>query len=94
MSVRLVVTLTARPGSGAAYADAWQQRVREVQEEPGCEQYELFVSTTRPDTLVLLERWRSDEALRAHAELNKTRSPVAPEYRLSSSVERFSSVEQ
>ena len=92
MSVRLVVTLTARPGSGAAYAAAWRERLTEVQDEPGCEQYELFMSTTRPDTLVLLERWSSEDALRAHAELNRTRSPIAPEHRLSSAVEHFTSV--
>jgi quinol monooxygenase YgiN len=90
MSVRLVVTLTAQPGRGREFAQAWTGRLAEVQSEQGCEQYELFTSTTRPDTLVLLERWTSDDALAAHAALMRTKSPVAPELRLSSELERFS----
>ena len=89
MAVRLVVTFTAHPGRGPELAHAWTGRLGEVQSEHGCEQYELFTSTTRPDILVLLERWTSDDALAAHAALMRTKPPVAPELRLSSELERF-----
>jgi quinol monooxygenase YgiN len=89
MSVRLIVTLTAQPGRGSEYADAWRDRLAEVNNEVGCEQYEVFVSTTRPDTIVLLERWTSEDTLAAHHALMRTKAPIAPDLRLSSTVERF-----
>jgi quinol monooxygenase YgiN len=76
MPVRLVVTFTAQPGRGSDFVRAWRERLPECNAEPGCEQYELFQSTTRPDTVVLLEEWSSPETLAAHAEVNKTRTPV------------------
>lgn len=91
MSVRLVVTVTAHPSRELDYAKAWTARLQEVRREEGCEQYELFISTTRPDTLVMLERWASDAALAAHVALMRTNGPVAPELMLSHEIERFSS---
>ena len=79
--VRLVVTITAAPGKGAELARLMQPRLEDVRKEPGCEQYELFQSTERPDTLVLLERWTDEATLEAHSALNRTRTPIAPELR-------------
>ncbi len=79
--IRLVVTLTSAPGKAQELAKAMQPRLEEVWKEPGCEQYELFVSTTRPDSLVLLERWSDEATLDAHTALNRTRPPLAPELR-------------
>jgi len=79
--VRLVVTINAASGRGSDLATAMQPRLDEVRTEPGCEQYELFRSTERPDILVLLERWASETALEAHSALNRTRTPMAPELR-------------
>jgi quinol monooxygenase YgiN len=73
MAVRLVVTFMAQPGKGEAFADAFAPVIKEVQQEKGCEQYEL-------DKLVLLERWTTAEDLDAHLELLRARgpSPTAP----------------
>jgi quinol monooxygenase YgiN len=76
MSVRLVITLAAAPGKGAAFAEALKGRCEEVKDEPGCEQFEVFQSALDPDKLVLLELWSDAAALAAHAEVNKTRSPL------------------
>ena len=81
MAVRLIVTFTAQPGRGQDFVKAWAPRLAEVRQEPGCEQYELFQSTERPDTVVLLERWSSSETLATHTALNQTRPPLAPELR-------------
>jgi quinol monooxygenase YgiN len=51
-----------------------------VREEPGCEQYELFVSTERPDNVVLLERWSDADTLQAHLELNQKRPSVIQQF--------------
>ena len=84
MAVRLVVTIEAKPGQGAALAVAYKQRCAECMAEPGCEQFEVFQSAVNPDTLVLLERWTDQAALDAHAQLNTTRPPLAPELRAES----------
>jgi quinol monooxygenase YgiN len=82
MAIRLVVTITAAPGKGAELAKAYGPRCADAMQEPGCEQFEIFQSPSNPDTLVLLERWKDKAALAAHAELNKTRPPLHPEWRV------------
>jgi quinol monooxygenase YgiN len=77
MSVRLVVTISAAPGKGAALAQAMKGRCEESMKEPGCEQFEIFQSALNPDKLALLERWSSQAALDTHAQLNRTR-PALP----------------
>lgn len=84
MSVRLIVTIQAKPGQGTALAQAYKGRCAEVATEPGCEQFEVFQSALDPDTLVLLERWSDQAALDVHAQLNTTRPPLAPELRADS----------
>ena len=81
MSIRLVVTITAAPGKGAELAKAYGPRCAEVMKEPGCEQFEVFQSAVNPDKLALLELWKDAAALKAHAEVNKTRPPLRPELR-------------
>ena len=75
MPVRLVITTYAKPGKGAELAQAMAERCRAVQQEPGCQQYEVFQSALDPDTCVLLELWDDQEALAAHAQLNAMRTP-------------------
>ena len=75
MPVRLVITTYAKPGKGAELTRAMADRCRAVQQEPGCQQYEVFQSTLDPDKLILLELWTDQAALDAHAQLNATRSP-------------------
>jgi quinol monooxygenase YgiN len=76
MPVRLVVSITAAPGKGAALAQAFRQRCAEVAQEPGCQQFEVFQSVLNPDKLALLELWQDQAALDAHAKVNATRAPL------------------
>ena len=84
MAIRLVVTITAAPGKGAQLAQAYKARCAEVMQEPGCEQFEVFQSVVSPDRLTLLERWKDQAALDAHAKVNTTRPPLLPELRVGS----------
>ena len=88
MSVRLVVTIHAKPGKGGELAQAYRARCAEAQKEPGCEQFEVFQSAVEPDKLALLERWADKAALATHAELNRTRPPLRPELRAEGAGER------
>jgi quinol monooxygenase YgiN len=76
MPVRLVVTITAAPGKGAELAQAFRARCAECMQEPGCEQFEVFQSVLNPEKLALLELWKDQAALDAHAKLNETRAPM------------------
>lgn len=70
MSVRIVLTLTAKPGKAAALASAYADRCRAVRQEPGCEQFEAFQAVENPDRFVVMERWKDAEALETHRLLN------------------------
>jgi quinol monooxygenase YgiN len=76
MKIRLVVTMEAEPGRGADLAAVMAERAKEVMQEPGCEQFEMFRGVSAPDTLVLLELWTNQDALDAHAKVNATRPPL------------------
>ena len=78
MKVRLVVTINAAPGKGAELAAVFRQRCADVQQEPGCEQFEVFQSALDPDKLTLLELWADQAALDVHAKVNATRAPLPP----------------
>jgi quinol monooxygenase YgiN len=67
--------MRAKPGKGAALAQAMAERCRAVQQEPGCQQFEVFQSALDPDTLVLLELWADQAALDVHAQVNAAQPP-------------------
>jgi quinol monooxygenase YgiN len=67
MAVRLVVSITAAPGKGAEFAQAFKGRCEESRKDPGCQQFEIFQSVLNPDKFALLELWDSPEALANHA---------------------------
>ncbi len=81
MAIRIIVKIDALPGKGSEMAQAWLSRLAEVQQEPGCQQYEVFRSVQRPDSLILLELWDSAESLEVHGKLNGTREPIRPDLR-------------
>ena len=82
MAVRLVVTFHAAPGKGAELAQAMKARCEVSRQDAGCEQFEVFQSVSDPDKLVLLELWKDQAALDAHAKLQTQRSPVREGLRL------------
>jgi quinol monooxygenase YgiN len=67
MAVRLVVTFHAASGKGAELAQAMKARCEVSRQDAGCEQFEVFQSVSDPDKLVLLELWKDQAALDAHA---------------------------
>ena len=77
MPVRLVITTHAKPGKGTELAQAMADRCRAVQQEPGCQQFEVFQSALDPDKLVVLELWDDQAALDVHAQVNAAQPPNA-----------------
>ena len=82
MAIRLVVTFHAAPGKGAELAQAMKARCEVSRQDAGCEQFELFHSVFDLDRLVLLELWKDQAALDAHAKLQAQRPPLSEGLRL------------
>ena len=80
MAVRLVVTFHATPGKGAELAQAIKARCEVSRQDAGCEQFEVFQSVCDPDKL--LELWKDQAALDAHAKLQARRPPLPEGLRL------------
>jgi len=92
MAVRIIVTMDAVPGKRDALAAAFSAICPEVEEEPGCQQYEIHQSLAHPNRLVLLEKWDDEASLKVHQErMNERRANGfnADDYRADRMVERF-----
>ena len=71
MALRLIVPMETAPGKRDELIEAFSARSREVRQESGCEEFELYQSTERPDQLVLLEQWTDADTLKVHSEVNR-----------------------
>lgn len=74
--IHVVAIITAKPGQREAMLEAFRANVAAVQAEAGCIEYgatvdEPSVAGSRgafgPDTFVVIEKWESMDALKAHA---------------------------
>ncbi len=74
--VRLVHNYSVRPGTESQYAGLWDPEYDVINGQPGCEQWELFQSTTSPDRFALLEHWESKGGFHSYWNIQKVR-PVA-----------------
>ena len=63
-----LVTYTARPGQRETFLRALAARglPETIRAEDGCLQYDYYLSIENADEILLLERWDSAEAQRAH----------------------------
>jgi quinol monooxygenase YgiN len=73
--LHLIAVITAIPGQRDALLEAFQANVPNVTAEPGCIEYAATVDADGfseiqaqlgPDTFIVVEKWASPEALRAH----------------------------
>lgn len=74
------------------FAEAMQQGLRsEVLSEDGCLQYDYFLPIGREDSVLLIEHWRDQRALDAHAagEPMAKLKALKASYSLETSIERF-----
>jgi quinol monooxygenase YgiN len=70
--IHVIAILTAKPGQRAAVLDAFKANMPAVLAEDGCLEYGATVDIEGadpafgPDTLVVVEKWASRAALKAH----------------------------
>ena len=74
--IHVLAFITAKPGKRADILDAFAKNVPAVLAEEGCISYEAVVDVPAfgpiqtpvgPDTFVVVERWASGDALKAHS---------------------------
>ena len=74
--IHVVAVITAKPGKRSEILDAFRANVPAVCEENGCIEYGAAVDAENalavqtkwgPDTFLVIEKWESMEALKAHA---------------------------
>ncbi|MBB5575075.1 MULTISPECIES: putative quinol monooxygenase [Rhizobium] len=71
--IHVLAILTALPGKRAAVLEVFQANVPAVHAEDGCIEYTAVVDVEGanpafgPDTFVVVEKWESMAALKAHA---------------------------
>ena len=71
--IHVLAIVTAKPGQRAALLDLFKANVPNVHAEAGCIEYEAVVDVEGaspafgPDTFVVVEKWETMAALKAHA---------------------------
>jgi quinol monooxygenase YgiN len=74
--IHVLATITAKPGMRSQILDAFRANMPAVHAEKGCIEYQPAVdaegagamqTALGPDTFVVVEKWESLDALRAHA---------------------------
>jgi quinol monooxygenase YgiN len=74
--IHVIAIITAKPGQRGAIVEAFRANMPAVHAEKGCIEYGPavdaegmggFQTKFGPDTFVVIEKWESPEALKAHA---------------------------
>ena len=65
--IRLNVTVTAQPEHVDEVIEGLNRMAAESQKEDGCIGYYIYQNTVAPNELVIVETWRDQAALDAHA---------------------------
>ena len=72
MTVHVVVDVDVVPGQLDEAVAAFRELVAATLPEEGCLQFDVFVSDSEPDRLVLVETWADEKAIEVHMEESHT----------------------
>ncbi|MBQ7989701.1 MAG: antibiotic biosynthesis monooxygenase [Oscillospiraceae bacterium] len=93
MSITVNIYYTGRDGSARKFAEEMVSSgiVSRVRAEEGNERYEYFFPMDDPETVLLIDRWRDEEAVRIHhkSEMMVEIAALRDKYRLHMRIERF-----
>ncbi|WP_433734046.1 putative quinol monooxygenase [Nocardia sp. CA-129566] len=64
----VVATMIAKPGQEELVEKTLRAAAPAVHAEPGCLRYALHRQRNKPEHFVMIEKWASKEALRAHGQ--------------------------
>ena len=98
MSLIVNIYYTGKDGSAKKFAEEMVSSgiVDRVREEDGNERYEYFFPMNNPETVMLIDKWKNEEALDIHhkSEMMKEIADLRNKYHLSMKVEKFKSLEE
>ncbi len=93
MSLIVNIYYTGKNGSARKFAEEMVSSgiVQRVRAEEGNERYEYFFSMDDPEVVMLVDRWKNEEALDLHhkSEMMKEIAYLRNKYNLSMKVEKF-----
>ena len=93
MSFTVNIYYTGKNGSAKEFAREMTESglVNKIRAEEGNERYEYFFSLDDPETVLLIDRWRDQQALDAHhkSEMMKEIAALRKKYALRMRVERY-----
>ncbi len=98
MSLIVNIYYTGKDGSAKKFAEEMVSSgiVDRVREEDGNERYEYFFPMDDSETVMLIDKWKNEEALDIHhkSEMMKEIADLRNKYHLSMKVEKFKSLEE
>ena len=98
MSLIVNIYYTGKDGSAKKFAEEMVSSgiVDRVRAEEGNERYEYFFPMDDPETVMLIDKWKNEEALDIHhkSEMMKEIADLRNKYHLSMKVEKFKSLEE
>ncbi len=93
MSITVNIYYTGKNGSARSFAEEMMSSgiVDEVRNEEGNERYEYFYPAEDPETVLLIDRWRDEEAISVHhkSEMMVKIAALRDKYRLHMKIERY-----
>lgn len=93
MSITVNLYYTGKDGSAKAFAKEMTERgiVDAVRREEGNERYEYFFPMDDEETVLLIDRWKNQEAIDLHhkSEMMKQIAELRDKYKLRLKVERY-----
>ncbi len=93
MSITVNLYYTGKDGNARKFAEEMTQRgiVAAIREEEGNERYEYFFPMEDSETVLLIDRWKNQEALDIHhkSPMMKEIAELREKYKLRLRVERY-----
>lgn len=95
MSITVNIYYTGKNGSAIEFANEMRSSgiVDAVRAEEGNERYEYFLPMDDKETVLLIDRWRNQQAIDAHhkSDMMKSIAELRTKYKLKMRVEKFES---
>ncbi len=93
MSITVNLYYTGKNGNARKFAEEMTERgiVEAIRSEEGNERYEYFFPMDDPETVLLIDRWKNQEALDIHhkSPMMKEIAALREKYKLRLRVERY-----
>jgi len=64
--ITIVAKLTLKPGKKEEFKTLTEELRRESRKEKGCISYNLYEDINNPNSLVFIEEWKDEEAIKFH----------------------------